>query len=126
MVASMIFFISVFAILGLVASSLKNARSLQEISVEPDMLAAMTVLTNRLVEGTESGDFEDIAPGSYPNYTWTRSIEQVASNGLFRVDLTVSHDVKGKSVDSQMSILLYSPNSPRGLGFGGMPGGTPR
>ena len=120
--ASAIFFMCVFAILGLVGNALRNARVLQEHTVEPDMLAATTVLTNRLYEGTESGDFEDIAPDSYPGFTWTRNIEQVASNGFFRVDLTVSHDVRGKAVDSTMSIMLYRPDSPPGSGFGGIGG----
>ena len=123
MIATTIFFISVFAIMGLVTNSLRNAQVLQQHTVDTGMLAAMTVLTNRLFEGTESGDFEDIAPGSYPGYSWTRDVYQVASNGLFRVDLTVSHSVKGRDVDTKMSILLYRPMSPPGKGFGGVGGG---
>ncbi len=123
MIATAIFFMCVFAILALVSTSLRNARVLQQHSVDPGMLAGMTALTNRLMEGSETGDFEDIAPGSFPGFTWTRYIEQVASNGLFRVDLMVSHDINGKPVESKMSILLYRPESPPGSAFGGMGGG---
>ena len=123
MIATAIFFICVFAILALVSTSLRNARVLQQHTVEPGMLAGMTALTNRLMEGSETGDFEDIAPGSFPGYSWTRYIEQVASNGLFRVDLMVSHDINGKPVESKMSVLLYRPESPPGSAFGGMGGG---
>lgn len=120
MIATAIFFIAIFAILGLVGNALRNAQVLQQHSVDPGMLAGMTALTNRLTEGTESGDFEDIAPGSFPGYSWSRDIYQVASNGLFRVDLTVTHSVKGRDVESKMSILLYRPDSPPGSGFGGL------
>lgn len=123
MIATAIFFIAVFAILGLVGNALRNAQVLQQHSVDPGMLAGMTALTNRLTEGTESGDFEDIAPGSFPGYSWTRDTYQVASNGLFRVDLTVTHSVKGRDVESKMSILLYRPDSRPGSGFGGLGGG---
>lgn len=126
MIATAIFFIAMFAILGLVGNSLRNARVLQQHSVDPGMLAGMTALTNRLNEGTESGDFEDIAPGSFPGYSWSRDIYQVASNGLFRVDLTVTHSVSGRDVESKMSILLYRPDSPPGSGFGGLGGGFRR
>ena len=126
MIAAAIFFMAVFAILGLVSNALRNARVLQQPTVEPDMLAAMTVLTNRLYEGTESGDFDEIAPGMYPDYSWSRTTEQVASNSLFKVDLTVSHSVEGKEVESKMSILLFRPGSPQGSAFGGIGGGFGR
>lgn len=119
MVASAILFICVFAILGLVTNSLRNAQVLQQHSVDPGMLAGMSVLTNRLYEGTESGDFEDIAPGSFPGYSWTRETYEVSSNGLFRIELSVTHPVGHKVVESRMSILLFRPDSPAGNSSGG-------
>src|SRR5689334_18596540 len=59
MIAMGIFFMAVFTILALVSSSLRNARALQETEVDPSMLAAQLSLTNRLVEGEQSGDFGD-------------------------------------------------------------------
>jgi hypothetical protein len=124
MVATAIFFICVFAILGLVTNSLRNVQVLQKHTVDPGMLAGMTALTNKLVDGaSESGDFEDFAPGSFPDYRWERGFTEVASNGLFRADLLVSHRVGGKDVESKMSILLFRPDSQRGPGMGiGPPG----
>ena len=63
-----------------------------------------------LEEGSESGDFEDIAPGLYPGYRWERYVEEVGSNSLFQVDFVVYYNKssgrrKGIS-ESHMSILL--------------------
>src|SRR5712691_7651775 len=68
MIALGIFFMAMFTILALVSNTLRNARSLQETEVDPGMLAAQLSLTNRITEGSESGDFGDV----YRDYTWDR------------------------------------------------------
>jgi len=60
MIASGIFFMCVFTILAMVSSLLRNARSLRRIELDAGMVAAQLCKTNRLFEGTESGDFGDL------------------------------------------------------------------
>lgn len=120
-IACAIFFMVSFAVLEIVVQGLSAARSLQQREPDAGMLAATLSLTNRLEEGTESGDFEDIAPGLYPGYRWERYIEEVGSNSLFKVDFIVyynkSQGRRGPS-ESHMSILLYKPGSPPGSASG--------
>lgn len=120
MIALAMFFTAVFAILGLVSNTLANARALQRPPVDAGVLAAQLVLTNRLYEGHDSGDFGDL----YPGYTWEREIYEVSSNGLFRVDFVVRGPAsKGPGAESHLSILLFRPESPAGRASGGLGGG---
>jgi hypothetical protein len=77
-------------------------------------------LTNQLEEGVESGDFEDIAPGLYRNYRWTREVTEVASNSLFRVDFVVTGNVgnRRRPAETSMSVLMFRPGSKPGRAFG--------
>jgi Tfp pilus assembly protein PilV len=104
MIAIAAFFIAVFAILALVSQSLQNARMLQRPMVDAGMLASELSLTNKLVEGPESGDFGKVYPGS----TWTADVTEVLSNKLFEVDYTVQRADGGQKT---MSILLFRPQS---------------
>jgi Tfp pilus assembly protein PilV len=106
-IAMALFFMAVFAILSLVAGTLKNARALQETGVDASMLAAELSLTNKLSEDSDSGDFGD----AYPNYTWSREIQEVGTNGLFEVDFTVHHAFGKRGADSKMSVLFWRPDS---------------
>lgn len=112
MIAGGILFVCLFAILALVANCLRNARALQRLPVDAGMLAAELSLTNRLEEGSDSGDFGNL----YRDYEWRRQIYEVDTNGLFEVDFTVSHRTGSQPVESHMSILLYRPDSTRRLG----------
>lgn len=109
MVALGIFFMAMFTILGLVSNSLRNARALQRKTVGCGMVAAQLSLTNKLVEGLETGDFGDM----YPDFEWTRDIYEAETNGIFQVDMIVQRR-SGGAVESKMSILLYRPESPAG------------
>lgn len=108
-IAMALFFMAVFAILALVASTLRNARALQEPQVDASMLAAQLSITNKLSEDSDSGDFGD----AYPDYTWSREIQEVGTNGLFEVDWIVHHrTLNGKGGESKMSALFWRPDSP--------------
>ena len=63
MIACGIFFMAVFAILAMVSSVLRNARSLRRVELDAGMVAAQVCNTNKLYEGTESGDFGNLYPG---------------------------------------------------------------
>jgi len=108
MMASGILFLCLFAILQLLSTSLRGARILQRTTVDAGMLAAELSLTNKLSEGTESGDFGKL----YPDYHWTREIQEASTNGLFQVDFTVYR--RGiQTPESHLSFLLYKPDSVR-------------
>jgi len=113
MIASAIFFMAMFSILALVSQSLRSAKNLSKNVPTPGMIAAQLSLTNKLEEGSDSGDFEDIASGVYPDYDWQSDTMEYASNGLFQVDIAVFH--KG-NLDSSMSFLLFRPESTTGIG----------
>jgi hypothetical protein len=116
-IACALFFMVMFAILGMVSQGLVGAKSLQQRQPDAGLLAAELTLTNQLFEGTESGDFEQLYPGVYPGYTWTRDIIEEGSNGLFRVTFSI-HGGGGKNKKGAetvtSSILLWRPNSPPG------------
>ncbi|MBI3848907.1 MAG: hypothetical protein HY298_01250 [Verrucomicrobia bacterium] len=114
MIAMGLFFMAVFSILALVSNGLRNARALQQTTVDAGMLAAELSLTNKLTEGTDSGDFGDL----YPDYKWTQEITEVGTNGLFEVKFVIIHHTGGRYVESPMNILLFRPESTVG-GIGG-------
>jgi len=106
MIAMAVFFIVVFAVLGMVVQSLGAARALQRQHADCGMVASMLSLSNTLEEGFDSGDFE----GLVPDYRWERSISEVGSNGFFQVDIAVfQKNTRGKEVSENMSVLMYKP-----------------
>ena len=112
MIAMALFFMAIFAILGLTSQSIGAAARLQRHEVDIAGLAAQLSLTNVLQEGVESGDFGDL----YPGVTWTREITEVSSNGLYRVDFMVvqpptNRRSKVPQSTETMSVLLYRPMS---------------
>ena len=108
MIACGIFFMAVFAILAMVSGVLRNARSLRRVELDAGMVAAQVSNTNKLYEGTASGDFGNI----YQDYSWETESFEVATNGLWQVDIVVRRRGMQKPVDV-MSIWLYRPESPR-------------
>ncbi|MGA3180955.1 MAG: prepilin-type N-terminal cleavage/methylation domain-containing protein [Verrucomicrobiota bacterium] len=104
MIAVAIFFVAMFALLALLNSGLHAASILRKNAPTAGMAVAELTQTNKLEEGYKSGDFGEI----YPEYTWQENIWEVATNGLFQVDVTVLHR---DAFYSSMSILLYKPES---------------
>jgi hypothetical protein len=111
MIASGIFFMAVFAILAMVSSVLRNARSLRRVELDAGMVAAQVVNTNKLTEGSESGDFGNL----YPGYSWDTDTSLAETNGLYQVDIVVRKRGVANPVDT-MSIFVYAPDSQAGLG----------
>ena len=115
MVAIGIFFMAVFSILGLVSSSLENARHLKRPIVDAGVLAGELSLTNKLVEGLTSGNLSEFLGKAYQGYSWTYAVTEVQSNKLFQVDFIVQDNGSyNKPVVSKMSILLFRHQSPAG------------
>jgi hypothetical protein len=113
MVACGIFFMCVFAILAMISSVLRNARLLRRVELDAGMVAAQVSNTNKLYEGSASGDFGKM----YPDYSWeTETYEPPgATNNLWQVDIVVRRRGLQKPVDV-MSIWLYRPESPASFG----------
>ena len=106
MIASAIFFIAIFAILGVMSNGLRAASILQKNAPTLGMAVAQFSMTNKIEETTQSGNFGEL----YPDYSYELSPREVQTNGLFQVDVVVFHQDK---VFSTMSILLYRPDSPK-------------
>jgi hypothetical protein len=111
MVACGIFFMAVFSILALVSGVLRNARGLRRIELDAGMVAAQVSNTNRLTEGAQSGDFGKL----YPDYSWEADTYEVATNGLWQIDIVVRRHGLPQPVDA-MSIWLFRPESQSGFG----------
>ena len=108
MIAMFIFFVCIFGILELVSQNLRTVRILQKPRVDIGSLAAQLTLTNKLEEGVTTGSFGDL----YPNCTWAQNVTFVSTNGLFRVDFTVTEMVGATAVETKLSVLTYKPDSP--------------
>ena len=104
MIATAIFFMAMFAILGVVSQGLRAARSLKNDAPTAGMVLAEFATTNMLEDGVETGNFGDF----YPGYTWVRGVSFYGSNGLYQVDVAVTH---AGSIDSQLTTYLYRPDS---------------
>jgi len=119
-VAVGIFFMAMFAILGVMSQCIRAVGSLQKDSPTAGMVAAQAMANDKWDEGSDSGDFGDF----YPDYSWETSTNRY--NGItpgddgnqppvFELDIIVRH--KGE-LASALSILHYSPNSPVKSGIG--------
>lgn len=118
MIACGIFFMATFAILALVSNTLRNARALQRRDVDAGMAASQvfeTLKTNRMEQGSLSGDFGE----GYPGYTWDAQWDldwdSGATNGLLKVDILVNHRGNRQPVDS-LSIRVFAPDARSGPG----------
>jgi hypothetical protein len=107
MIALFIFFLAVFAILDSMSQGLRAARGLQVNLPDIGPLMADLMLTNKLEEGVVEGDFGDL----YPDFTWTRDSYQVATNGLFQLDITIRGFSQNRPFESTTSLLLWRPDS---------------
>ena len=109
MIASGIFFMATFAILALVAQSLRNARALERNEANAGMAAAMVydiVKTNRMDEGAGNGDFGNL----YPEYSYDYEWHPYQTNGLLEVDLVLNRRGNKLPADS-LVFLVFNPNT---------------
>lgn len=113
MIASGIFFMATFAILALVSSTLRNLKALQKPQVDPGIVAAQYMNTNRWNEGTTSGRFED----ALSDYSFEIDTYQAGTNGLLQADMVLRqrglHEPAGT-----LSIFVFDPNT-QSRPFGG-------
>jgi prepilin-type N-terminal cleavage/methylation domain-containing protein len=107
MVAIAIFFAAVVAVLELVSQNLRLVQLYQQARPSPSDIASEIALGTTLQEGGESGDFSEFYPGS----TWAQEVTMVGTNGLYRVDLTVTELLGEKTIENKMSVLFYRPET---------------
>lgn len=120
MIAVFIFCMAAFAILGLVSQSIGIARRLQRPMVDAGLVASELSLTNKCVEGRQSGDLGELLGDDYKGYTWNCDTEEERSNKLYRLVITVNRNEAGHPIISQMNILFYRPDSRPGSLDGGI------
>ena len=121
MIACGIFFMATFAILALVAGTLRNARSLQRGEVDAGMAAAQayqTLKTNRMESGSTSGDFGETYRDFTWDATWDVDLDSGATNGLLKVDIVVNRRGLRTPVDTT-TIWVFAPDA-RPAGGGGL------
>ncbi len=118
MIACGLFFMATFAILALVSTTLRNARALQRRDVDAGMAASQvyeTLKTNRMDQGSLSGDFGDTYPGYSWDASWDVDWDSGATNGLLKVDIVVSRRGSPNPVDN-LTIRIFAPDAKSGLG----------
>jgi hypothetical protein len=122
MIAIAIFFVASFAILGLISTSLNNVRRLQRPSVDAGPVLARYSATNSLIEGTYQGNLgePELLGKDYRDYNYLVNIEEVSSNHLYRVECVITPSNGKREVISDLTTLLYKPQSPAGSLDGGI------
>ncbi|HTL56062.1 MAG TPA: hypothetical protein VL361_10310 [Candidatus Limnocylindrales bacterium] len=118
MIACGIFFMATFAILALVSTTLRNARGLQRGDIDAGMAAAQVyevLRTNRLEQGSMSGDFGDAHRDYSWEANWDIDYDSGATNSLLKVDIVVNRRGNRQPVDA-LSIRVFSPNARSGIG----------
>jgi hypothetical protein len=108
MIAVMILFMCLFAVLALLSNSLASARRLQQhktidTGTVAGMIYVQLVNTNQLNEGPVDVDLDELFPGCKCNADLTL----VGTNGLCQVDFDVERHTK---LEVQSHFLIYLPN----------------
>jgi hypothetical protein len=119
MFAVVAFCTATFAILALVSQSLEIARRLQRPMVDAGLVASELSLTNKLVEGTQSGDLGELLGDNYKGYTWDYAVDEAQTNKLFQAVIVIQGNDGNRPVVSKMTVLFYRPDSPAGSLDGG-------
>jgi Tfp pilus assembly protein PilV len=114
MIAIGIFFMAAFSILGLVSSSLENARRLQRPTVNASPVAGYLLMTNILVENVYQVDLGDFLGRAYRGYRVTYDVRECETNKFFNVDFVVQSPDPGRPVISKMTAKYFKPQSPAG------------
>lgn len=123
MIAIAVLATATFAILELVSQSLQNVHRLQRPMIDVGPFDAQLCMTNKFLEGTESGEMGDLFGDAYKGYSWTMEIVEEQTNKLFHADIVIQRD-DDKSIVAQERLLYYKPQSPAGSMDGATVGGA--
>jgi hypothetical protein len=108
MIAVMILFMCLFAVLALLSNSLASARKLQQHrTVDTGTIAGMIYVqlsnTNSLNEGPVDVDLKD----TFPDCRCNADLTLVGTNGLCEVDFDVERNAR---LEVKSSFYIYLPN----------------
>ena len=118
MIALALFFMCIFAILGLVSRNIAQARQLKPIQIDATSALAELSLTNRLEEGPIPPEIIENFERMYPGYTVGGDIIPERTNGLFRVIFYVGGLTSTKAgTASRNEVLLWAPQSQQRAGM---------
>jgi hypothetical protein len=112
MIAVGILFMCLFAVLALTSNALGSARKLQQHrTIDTGSVAGMIyvqlVNTNQVAEGQLDVDLTEM----YPGCSCYAELNQIASNGLCKVDFLVQ---RNQHLEVQSHFLIYLPNMKQG------------
>jgi Tfp pilus assembly protein PilV len=107
MVAVTIFFMAMFAILGVLSSGIHAATMLRGSGPTAGMAAGFFSVSNTIEEGNYSDDFSDIA--GYEGYHWVAESQQI-TNGLFKMDFVV-FDPNGQESSTLKDVYFYKSDT---------------
>lgn len=110
-IAMAVFFIVVFAILGIVVQSVTAAKALGQQHGDCGTVASYWSLSNKIEPGIYSGDLEDVVK----NYAWEAEVPDPppGSNGLYLINIRVfRNDGKKGSVET-LSMLKFTGQKPQ-------------
>jgi hypothetical protein len=113
-IACAIFFMVAFSVLQLVTQGLVAAKSLQVRHPDPGMVLAALSLTNAFEEGSMSGNYDEIAPGTYKDYRWEAEITEIGTNGLFEIKVLTYNERKPGVSPSVIQAQFWRPQSKPG------------
>jgi Tfp pilus assembly protein PilV len=112
MIAVMILFMCLFAVLALLSNSLRSARSLQQHqNVDASSVAGLIYVqlsnTNRVNEGPVDVDIGDM----YPGCVCEADLTERETNGLCQIDFLVR---RNQQLEVQSHFLVYLPTLQKG------------
>lgn len=114
MVAIAIFFGAIFAIMEVVSNCLADTRHLERPFTDASVIASYVSLTNKLSEGVMQGDVGDLLGEAYNGSPWVAETVEAMTNKLFAVHIRLEGQGNDKNGQSEMTILLYRPQSDAG------------
>jgi hypothetical protein len=108
-VATAIFFMAMFAILGVVSAGVHAATLLRKTGPTAGMVAGWFAISNKIDEGSLSGNFDDQAN---EGYRWVSGAEEI-TNGLYKMDFAVV-DPHGVIYSTLKDMYFYKASSGSG------------
>jgi hypothetical protein len=114
MIATTIFFMSMFAILGVLSAGIHAATILRSSGPTAGMVAGYFAVSNKIAEGSLTGDFSDIA--GYEGYKWV-SDAVLITNDLYTMNFVVV-DPAGHQSSFLRDVKFFKPGSSAGQTMG--------
>jgi Tfp pilus assembly protein PilV len=109
MIASTIFFICTFGILGIMSQWLRAASSLRKDAPTAGMVASL--LYGHASDGVEEGSVSDTFGDYYPGYRYTQVVTLI-TNPIYEVHIVVT---KNGVRDSELTTYIYTTAKRRGF-----------